>query len=193
MEKQKVLSELLVQSPCNKRKVAAIIVDKNDNIIAKGFNYNPNKESCEDNKGNTYQEVIHAEVAAINNLGDKKGKIMYVTHYPCDNCKEAINKANLTFEVVDMFIKFDNGKLRYSLIPPHAMEELAKVLTYGAKKYKPNNWRKVKDLSRYEDALFRHLQEWRKGNELDKESKLPHLSHALANIVFLIELNKYSK
>ena len=63
-----------------------------------------------------------------------------------------------------------------------------KVLQYGAKKYKPNNWRNVDDINRYWDALMRHCQAIELGEELDSESKLPHRDHALCNIAFLIEL-----
>lgn len=84
------------------------------------------------------------------------------------------------------FIKYDSGKLQYSLIPPIATRELAKVLTYGANKYKANNWKKVDDKSRYIDALYRHLEAWRSGESIDTESGLSHLSHALTNITFLI-------
>ena len=38
--------------------------------------------------------------------------------------------------------KHDQGKLRYDLISAVGMEELAKVYTYGAKKYADHNWRK---------------------------------------------------
>jgi hypothetical protein len=86
-------------------------------------------------------------------------------------------------------IKYDEGKLRYSLVPPGVLKELAKVFTYGANKYKPGGWKDVEPW-RYEDALFRHLQDWREGIELDPESKLMHLSHALTNIAILIELTK---
>jgi len=72
------------------------------------------------------------------------------------------------------------------VIPPVATRELAKVLTYGAKKYKPNNWQEVDDTDRYVDALYRHLEAWRGGEEFDEESKLSHLSHALTNISFLL-------
>ena len=84
------------------------------------------------------------------------------------------------------FIKYDNGKLQYSLIPPIALEELAKTLTYGANKYEANNWKNVDDKSRYVDALYRHLEAWRSGKSVDYESGLSHLSHALTNIAFLI-------
>ncbi|HED1699294.1 TPA: hypothetical protein SHR06_001688 [Campylobacter jejuni] len=84
------------------------------------------------------------------------------------------------------FMKFDDGKLRYDLIPPEVTEQLAKVLTYGANKYKPHNWKKCKDKDRYVAAAYRHLEAWRKGEQIDMESGLSHLAHTLTNIAFLL-------
>ena len=44
--------------------------------------------------------------------------------------------------------KFDGDKLRYDLIPPLALEEMVKVLTFGAQKYEPDNWQKVPESKR---------------------------------------------
>ena len=88
------------------------------------------------------------------------------------------------------FLKYDKGKLQYGLIPPEVLEEMAKVLTYGAEKYGKDNWKLNTDLDRYIDALYRHLAAWRMGEELDQESDLHHLSHAITNIAFLIYLTK---
>ena len=83
-------------------------------------------------------------------------------------------------------MKFDNGKLLYSLIPPETLKALAEVLTYGAQKYAPNNWIKVENGDiRYMDALFRHLEAFRSGETHDPESGYHHLSHCLCNIMFL--------
>lgn len=90
-------------------------------------------------------------------------------------------------------MKFDTGKLLYSLIPVESTEALAEVLTFGAKKYAPNNWQLVDNGEvRYLDALYRHLAAHRKGEKLDPESGLSHLSHALTNVAFLhyLETNK---
>lgn len=87
--------------------------------------------------------------------------------------------------------KHDSDKLRMDLIPPEVIEELGKVLTYGAMKYEPNNWQKVESY-RYKAALLRHYTAWCKGEECDQESKLKHLSHMLCNVAFLlwIEMNQ---
>lgn len=83
--------------------------------------------------------------------------------------------------------KFDAGKLRYDLIPPKAIKALAEVLTYGANKYADNSWKQVKPFNdRYYAALMRHLMAWREGELKDSESGLPHLAHALCNVMFLL-------
>jgi len=185
------------KSSCKKRKVGAIITDTFGNILSKGHNrldydYMLTYPDCEDVNGNTYPQVMHAEVAAIGSTLEPGASDIFVTHQPCENCQKAIDNASLKLHIVNSFMKFDTGKLRYSLIPPIATEALASVLTYGAKKYKPNNWKTAEDFDRYTDALYRHLEAWRGGQEFDEESGLSHLSHALTNIAFLIwnEANK---
>lgn len=96
----------------------------------------------------------------------------------------------LTEDQLEPGKKFDNGKIQYDLIPPECIEELAKVLTHGAKKYAPNNWKQVDPFNeRYYSALMRHLEAWRKGEEKDAESGLNHLSHVLTNAAFLLWKN----
>ena len=57
-------------------------------------------------------------------------------------------------------VKFDAHKLRMDLIPPDAMEALARVLTDGAIKYGGRNWEKGMAWSRPHAALLRHLFAW---------------------------------
>lgn len=86
--------------------------------------------------------------------------------------------------------KFDSGKPEYGLIPPHALEELAVVLTIGAKKYERENWRFVPEAERrYFDALMRHLWAWKRGETHDPETGRHHLGHAACCLFFLYEHN----
>ena len=48
------------------------------------------------------------------------------------------------------------GKGRYDLLPPIALERLARHYENGAKKYGESNWQKGMPLSRYLDSLIRH-------------------------------------
>lgn len=91
--------------------------------------------------------------------------------------------------------KFDGGKPEFGLIPPLALTETARVMTYGAHKYEPDNWIHVPDAKRrYFNAAQRHQWEYREGEELDCESQLHHIAHAICNLMFLYEhVVKYSK
>lgn len=108
------------------------------------------------------------------------------------------NKINLQFS--DMIpskkggIKYDDGKLRYDLIPPEVLEELAKIYTFGANKYGDDNWKSLSNPdSRFYAALIRHIQEFRKGIMFDEESTFHHLSHALWNISALLWISLNTK
>ena len=84
--------------------------------------------------------------------------------------------------------KFDGDKSEYGLLPPYALEETVKVLTFGAQKYERNNWIHVQDgKRRYFDALQRHVWAWKKGEVNDPESGLHHLAHAMCCLMFLYE------
>jgi hypothetical protein len=84
--------------------------------------------------------------------------------------------------------KFDGGKLQYGLIPPLALKATVDVLTFGAEKYEPDNWKVVPDSKRrYFDALQRHVWAWKEGEQIDPESGKHHLAHALCCLMFLYE------
>jgi hypothetical protein len=92
-------------------------------------------------------------------------------------------------DVPQVGIKFDSEKPDYSLLPPHALDELVKVLTMGKVKYSRENWRLLEDgENRYFAAAQRHLWALRKGETYDPESGLHHAAHAAACVLFLIEL-----
>jgi hypothetical protein len=82
-------------------------------------------------------------------------------------------------------VKNDSEKPRWELLPLATVEDMVKVLTYGAKKYAPDNWKHVRPKERYLAAALRHLTAWQHGEVIDPESNLPHLAHALCSILFL--------
>lgn len=84
-------------------------------------------------------------------------------------------------------LKNDQEKPRMELVPAGATLEIAKVLTFGAKKYAPHNWRKGFEYSRLIGALERHIAAFKEGEDLDPESGLPHMAHAGCCVMFLIE------
>ena len=87
-------------------------------------------------------------------------------------------------------IRFDSGKVRHDLLSPTAINELAKVLTFGAEKYAANNWRKGMAWSRVIGSLERHLNAIKRGEDVDKETGLLHAAHVMCNAMFLADYYK---
>lgn len=85
-------------------------------------------------------------------------------------------------------LKFDEDKIRFELIPAKAELELARVITYGAKKYGSRNWKLVDNYKeRYLGACRRHLSAWMRGEILDEESGHYHLAHAICSLMIILE------
>lgn len=83
-------------------------------------------------------------------------------------------------------VKYDSGKARMELLPLASLEEIAKVMTFGAEKYAAHGWKSLEGAEgRYTGALLRHLAALDKGEEVDPETGLPHIAHAACNAMFL--------
>ena len=86
-------------------------------------------------------------------------------------------------------IKYDSEKPKMNLLPPKAIVEISKVLTFGAAKYDAENWRKLDDLqNRYTAGALRHIFAHMDGEELDPETNLSHLAHAMCCLLFKLEI-----
>ena len=86
-------------------------------------------------------------------------------------------------------IKYDSEKPKMNLLPPKAIVEISKVLTFGAEKYDAENWRKLDDLqNRYTAGALRHIFAHMDGEELDPETNLSHLAHAMCCLLFKLEV-----
>jgi hypothetical protein len=95
-----------------------------------------------------------------------------------------------TFAIEPPGRKNDQGKPRWDLIPLKALGSMVDVLTFGAQKYAPDNWRSVEGWRwRYLRAGLGHIFAWARGEKLDPESGKPHLAHAACCIFFLLELD----
>ena len=86
-------------------------------------------------------------------------------------------------------IKYDSEKPKMNLLPPKAIVEVAKVLTFGAEKYDAENWRKLDDLqNRYTAGALRHIFAHMDGERLDTETGLSHMAHAQCCLLFKLEI-----
>lgn len=81
--------------------------------------------------------------------------------------------------------RFNAGKAPMELVPLSALEDCARVFGYGREKYAAWNWAKGMDWSVAYACLLRHMSAWFNGEDNDPESGLPHLGHAMCNLVML--------
>jgi hypothetical protein len=90
-------------------------------------------------------------------------------------------------------LRYNSGKLPYHLLSNQAIEEVVKVLAFGATKYAERNWEKgLKWDSGVAASLQRHLAAWKLGEDFDQETELPHLAHIMCNAMFLLHYFKTS-
>lgn len=87
-------------------------------------------------------------------------------------------------------LRYNEGKLRYDLFEPFAMEQLAHVFTKGAQKYAPRNWEKGMNWSDVIASLKRHVAYLEACEDFDKESGLLHAAHAAWNALALTSYYK---
>lgn len=119
--------------------------------------------------------------------------------------QQNFNWANLNIASVKLntagMTRHNTGKPRLSLLPysfwevllrqlnpqdisTTMIEDIVAVLTFGAEKYSPNNWRKSGSWVQVGDCALRHLLA---KDERDAESGFRHMAHFGCNLVFLIE------
>lgn len=87
-------------SYCKRRKVGALLV-KDKMIISDGYNGTPSgfDNICEDEDGDTYRYVLHAEANAITKVAQSNNSssdsTLYVTTSPCMECSKLIIQAGI--------------------------------------------------------------------------------------------------
>lgn len=82
-------------------------------------------------------------------------------------------------------MRHNQGKPQYSLLDIKCLEDCARVLEFGAKKYARNNWKKGMNITSILDSMLRHIAALNSGELIDPESGLPHIGHIQCNAMFL--------
>lgn len=98
-------------------------------------------------------------------------------------------------------MKYDTGKLDWSLLPWEVIETVVNRFTVGKDKYAKDSWKKLENgAERYESAMMRHFCEYKKGNTWDNDPKFKnhpstHLQAMLWNAICLcwFELQKLNE
>jgi hypothetical protein len=82
-------------------------------------------------------------------------------------------------------LRYNQGKLEWSLVDFDSLEGLVRVLEYGKNKYARDNWKKGMPVTQVSESLMRHLFAYLRGEDVDSESGCRHLSHVMCNVMFL--------
>lgn len=88
--------------------------------------------------------------------------------------------------------RYNQGKLKWSLVDFESLEDLVKVLEYGGGVYGEYNWQKGLFVKETCESLMRHLIAFMKGQDID-ESGVSHLGHIQANAMFMSYMLKHKK
>ena len=87
-----------------------------------------------------------------------------------------------------------SSKLPMHLIPGTAKAALAIAFLEGALKYGKYNWRVAGvRASIYADALERHLEKWKNGEDIDCKTGVPHLASVMACAAIIIDAEHCGK
>ena len=81
----------------------------------------------------------------------------------------------------------DQGKPSLALLSRISLEDTARVMDFGAAKYSTHNWHKGISWTAIMSSALRHLYAFNDGEDLDEESGLSHLAHAMCDVMFLLE------
>lgn len=87
-----------------------------------------------------------------------------------------------------------DGKLRWDLLPLAEIEDIVRVYTVGAEKYKADSWKNIPEgFERYRAALLRHMVAYMKGDRFDKDTGAMHLAQVCWNAIALLYYDKHNK
>lgn len=139
----------------------------------------------------TYETVTQADTQAIFLRENLQPTIIL------DGVVDVIDIPNtqvLSYDLTDDGTgkKYDSGKSMVGTLCrvfPRALLGVGQCIRFGQTKYpNPKNWSLVEDgFNRYTDSLMRHLLKMFAGQEIDPETKLPHVFHVCWNALAIAE------
>lgn len=81
--------------------------------------------------------------------------------------------------------RFNTGKVQWTLIDFKSLEPMVRALEFGAQKYSKDEWKKGFETTTIVDSALRHIFAYLSGEDNDTDSKVQHIGHAMANLMFL--------
>jgi uncharacterized protein YuzB (UPF0349 family) len=82
-------------------------------------------------------------------------------------------------------LRYNQGKVQWSLVDYKSIEPMVRVLEYGCLKYSKDNWKKGMPASQIIESMLRHTYKLLEGELVDPESGIEHVGHIQCNAMFL--------
>jgi len=120
-------------------------------------------------------QFTHNNTGAQSTIKIQNGVITDITTGPIEQPTTKTNEG----------IKHDNEKPDLSLLPREFLDEVAKAMMYGEKKYGRYNYTGGMAWHRIIAACLRHVTAFASGEDTDRESGVSHLGHAGACVLML--------
>lgn len=98
---------------------------------------------------------------------------------PKDPFTEALEK------MPQQALRYNHGKLQWSMVDFKSLEGMVRVLEMGAEKYSKDNWKLGMPVTQVCESLLRHLFSFMSGETNDQESGQSHMSHVMVNAMFV--------
>lgn len=136
-----------------------------------------------DEPDTTIEAPANAAITKGLDAGDKRMRRCVIKK---DSATKKSVKGYKAKQFVVEGIKHDQEKPRVGLVPVEAILAVSNVLTAGAKVYGDRNWELGISYERVYNATMRHLLAWWNGEDVDPDSGMSHLWHALTNLCFLV-------
>jgi len=97
IEMMRLAERVARQSVCKRAQVGAVLTDGVNTYT--GYNARPCGGQCEGEDGRTLQDVVHAEIMALEkclgSIDNSAGMTLYVTRQPCIACARLIVDAGI--------------------------------------------------------------------------------------------------
>lgn len=88
-------------------------------------------------------------------------------------------------EMPQQALRYNHGKLQWSMVDFKSLEGMVRVLEMGAEKYSKDNWKLGMPVTQVCESLLRHLFSFMSGETNDQESGQSHMSHVMVNAMFI--------
>lgn len=118
----------------------------------------------------------------------------------CPNCGKretyilSIEEDELNADYKEKFAdRFNDGKPQWSMVDFKSLDDMVRVLEFGAKKYSRDNWKKGLKTTEIVDSMLRHIYAYLNGEDVDPESGINHTGHIMCNAMFLSHMHMFRK